>query len=169
MAVTVFIGMGSNLGDRAQQLDAATAAIANLPGTKLLNCAPRYRSRAVGPGPQPDYLNTVLAIGTSLAPLDLLGRLQQIERRHKRVRAIRWGPRTLDLDILLYGRDRIDLPRLTVPHPRLKERSFVVYPLHDIAPSLVLPDGTALAHLLAKSSPQGIVRLSAGESRGSTG
>ncbi len=169
MTVRVFIGMGCNLGDREQQLDSATAAIANLPDTKLLDCAPRYRSPAVGPGPQPDYLNTVIAIATSLAPMDLLGKLQQIERQHKRVRAVRWGPRTLDLDILLYGHDSIGLPRLTVPHPRLKERSFVVYPLHDIAPNLVLPDGTRLAHLLAKSSPQGIVRLSAGESRGSTG
>ncbi len=169
MAVSVFIGMGSNLGDLEGQLDSATVAIASLPETELLNCAPRYRSPAIGPGPQPDYLNTVLVIATSLGPVDLLDKLQQIEQRHQRVAAVRWGPRTLDLDILLYGQDCIQLPRLTVPHPRLKDRSFVVYPLHDIAPNLVLPDGTQVAHLLAKSSPQGIVRLSAGESRGSTG
>lgn len=169
MSVTAYIGLGSNLDEPQRQIDSAIAAIAQLAQTQLIRSAPRYQSTAIGPGPQADYINTVIAVETSLSPMALLGRLQTIEQLHKRERSVRWGPRTLDLDILLYGDTIVQLPTLTVPHPRLKERSFVVYPLHDIAPGLILPDGTVVAHLLANSNPQGIVQLSAGEHCGSTG
>ena len=102
----------------------------------------------MGPADQPDFINAVVAIDTSLGPLVLLDGLQAIENSHHRKRgAVQWGPRTLDLDLLLYGNTRIDESRLTVPHPGMHERSFVLRPLADIAPSLVLPDGRSLQSL----------------------
>jgi 2-amino-4-hydroxy-6-hydroxymethyldihydropteridine diphosphokinase len=156
---TAWIGLGSNLGQPERQLRAATWALAALPGSELGAVSPVYRSRAIGPGQQPDYLNAVAALETALAPLALLDALQDIEQRQGRVRTVRWGPRTLDLDILLYHDRTLDQPRLQVPHPRLAERAFVLYPLQDIAgPNLLLPDGAELGKLVSACPGDGLER-----------
>lgn len=160
--VSAYIGLGSNLagslGSPLEQLKHAVKALAALPATLLISVSPAYRSLAVGPQ-QPDYTNAVALLQTSLTPLDLLDQLQAIEQAHERVRIQHWGPRTLDLDLLLYGDQLIDLPRLQVPHPYLTQRNFVLYPLAAINPDLVLPCGTALATFLQDCPPDGLVRL----------
>lgn len=169
MPAKVYLGLGSNLNSPARQIKTALKAIAKLPGTQLVRCAPWYQSIAIGPGNQPRYINTVVAIDTVLKPRPLLQALQQIEQQQGRKRIVRWGPRTLDIDILLYARLALNTQQLKIPHPRLRERNFVLYPLADIAPDLNLPDGSPLARLLANSSPEGIVRLNAGGSSERTG
>ncbi len=169
MPAKVYLGLGSNLNSPPRQIKTALKAIAKLPGTQLVGCAPWYQSIAIGPGSQPRYINTVVAIDTVLKPRALLQALQQIERQQGRKRIVRWGPRTLDIDILLYAKQALKTQHLTIPHPRLGERNFVLYPLADIAPDLSLPDGTSLARLLANCSPEGIVRLDAGGSGERTG
>ena len=119
----------------------------------------RYKTQAIGPGNQPDYINAVACLNTQLSPLDLLDCLQQIEQQQGRVRTIRWGARTLDLDILLYDQQVIDSERLTIPHPRMHERAFVLAPLQDLDASIVLPTGENILSLLANCSDQGIVKL----------
>lgn len=143
-----FIGIGSNIEDPLAQVERAVKALAELPDTRLVRISPWYGSKAIGPGEQPDYVNGVAELATSLAPEALLNALQRQEKRQRRERDKRWGPRTLDLDILLYGNRVIDTERLAVPHPRLRERPFILRPLHDIAPTLTLPDGTSLDALL---------------------
>ncbi len=144
------MGLGSNLGDPAAQVKHAVEALGAVPATRLVACSRLYRSRPMGPQDQPDYVNAVARLVTTLSPHALLDALQQIESARGRVRGPeRWGPRTLDLDLLLYGEEVIGDARLTVPHAGLKERSFVLYPLFDIAPELILPDGTELKELLA--------------------
>lgn len=159
----VFIGLGSNLpGDLASpqaHILNALQELDTLPETRLKAASPLYSSRAIGPE-QPDYINAVAHLTTRLSPLDLLDRLQQLEQQHNRVRLEHWGPRTLDLDILLYGTETIDHPRLTVPHAFLKQRSFVLYPLADLAPALVLPCGTPLLRLLDACPADGLKRFS---------
>lgn len=149
MTVRAYIGLGSNLREPARQLQSALQALQHTPGVTAVISSPFYSSTAIGPGEQPDYVNAVAAIDTSLPPLTLLDALQAIEQAHGRERgAIRWTARTLDLDLLLYGDCELDEPRLTLPHPRLTERNFVLRPLHDLAPSLALPDGRSVADLL---------------------
>lgn len=144
-----FVGIGSNLDDPREQMRHAVAALAKVPGTTLCEVSALYSSAAVGPPGQPDYLNAVARLRTQLDPEALLDELQAIENARGRVRdGPRWGPRTLDLDVLLYGNEVIDSPRLQVPHPEMAKRSFVLYPLAEIAPELVLPDGTPLRSLL---------------------
>lgn len=138
-AVEAFIGLGSNLERPVEQVRAALLELARLPRSRLLRRSPLYRSAPQGGPAQPDFVNAVALLETGLDPLPLLDALQAIEQRHGRVRAERWGPRTLDLDLLLYGDRTIDDERLRVPHARLHERAFVLVPLHDIAPDLVLP------------------------------
>lgn len=145
---SVFIGLGSNLDEPVVHVRQALQELSALPHTRLAATSSLYRSKAIGPGDQPDYINAVAQLETLLEPVDLLDQLQDIEQRHGRVRAERWGARTLDLDILLYGNSEISLPRLTVPHPWLKQRNFVLLPLADVAPNLILPDGSALLTLL---------------------
>lgn len=158
-----YIGLGSNLSSPVQQLRRAIAELAQLPETRLVRISPLYCSHPVGPAGQPDYINGVASLDTRLAPLDLLQGLQAIEQAHGRVRdAERWGPRTLDLDLLLYDDEMIDLPQLQVPHPEMVRRSFVLYPLADIAPELVLPTGQHLKELLAEISREGVEPLSSG-------
>ncbi|MEZ5556467.1 2-amino-4-hydroxy-6-hydroxymethyldihydropteridine diphosphokinase [Haliea sp.] len=153
------IALGSNLGDPARQLQIAVDAIRRLPGTHITAGSGVYASAAVGPGQQPDYLNAVLMVRTALGPLPLLNALQDIERAQGRERTVRWGPRTLDLDILLYGAEQIRLPRLQVPHPGMAERHFVLYPLLDIYPDgLVVPGLGSLATLLAQCPATGLTR-----------
>lgn len=146
------------MGEPAVQIQHALDALAQLPHSRLGAASPLYRNPAIGPGQQPDYLNGVAELHTTLSGLELLSHLQNIELAQGRVRAERWGARTLDLDLLLYGEAVIDLPQLQVPHPRMYERNFVLYPLHDIAPNLSLPRGTALSALLDCSPSTGLTR-----------
>ena len=162
-AITAFIGIGSNLDNPRQQVADAVVALRQLPQSQLVAVSPWYRSAPLGPGDQPDYINGVARIDTTLQPEPLLVALQDIENRQGRRRDIRWGPRTLDLDILLYGDSTIASPQLTIPHPQLTLRNFVLFPLCDLAPALQLPDGTILAELLANTPAAGIVRVSDGD------
>lgn len=134
-----WIGLGANLGEREAALRAAVRAIAALPGTQVLRASSLYRSAPVDAG-GPDYLNAVAEIATTLEPHALLAALQAIENGAGRERPYRNAPRTLDLDILLYGDERIATPQLTVPHPRMHERAFVLLPLADLAPASVPPE-----------------------------
>lgn len=154
-----YIGLGSNLDNPPLQLAHALQALSQLPNTRLVATSALYQSAPVGPQHQPDYLNAAVALDTELAPLMLLDHLQAIETAQGRVRIERWGARTVDLDILLFGSEIINNPRLTVPHPYLTQRSFVLYPLADIAPHLQLPDGQWLQDLVTLCPPEGIKRL----------
>lgn len=147
MATDAFIGLGSNLAEPSVQLAQALVGLAALPDTELVAQSPFYSSRPVGPQDQPDFINGAVWLRTTLSPLTLLDHLQGIEQAHGRERGRHWGPRTLDLDLLIYGDETLSGPRLTVPHPELPNRDFVLQPLLDLAPSLVLPDGTAIADL----------------------
>lgn len=154
------IALGSNLQDPLAQLRAAVSALADLPDTHLQRVSSCWRSAAVGPGDQPDYLNAVARIDTGLEAAALLEALQAIETAQGRVRTERWGPRTLDLDLLLYGNAIIDTPTLTVPHPRMTQRDFVLYPLREISDtSVLLPDGRDLDGLIAQLPPARLERL----------
>ncbi len=169
MPAKVYIALGSNLDNPALQIKSAISALAELPESKLSKTAGWYRSRAIGPGVQADYINTVVAIITELSPQQLLKALQGIENQQGRKRTLHWGPRSIDLDILLYDQRVINTTNLIIPHPRLEQRNFVLYPLADIAPELILPDKIPLQELLANTCAEGIVRLDAGEILGSTG
>lgn len=148
MAATVaFIGLGSNLADPAAQLARAVAGLAGLPQTVLVAQSPFYRSKPVGPQDQPDFVNGAAMLRTELSAPALLDQLQAIEQAHGRERLQHWGPRTLDLDLLLYGNETITSERLTVPHPELPNRDFVLQPLLDLDPQRILPDGRSLALL----------------------
>jgi 2-amino-4-hydroxy-6-hydroxymethyldihydropteridine diphosphokinase len=151
----VFIGLGGNLDDSLALLCSARLAIAALAGVRETAFSSFYRSAPLGPPDQPDYVNAVMAVETSLPPRDLLKALQQIEQSHGRVRTgRRWGPRTLDLDILLYGEEQIHGEGLTVPHAGIAEREFVLYPLAEIAPpGLAIPGKGGLAELV-KACPR---------------
>ncbi|MEH6543444.1 MAG: 2-amino-4-hydroxy-6-hydroxymethyldihydropteridine diphosphokinase [Porticoccaceae bacterium] len=163
MSSTAYIALGSNLDDPSAQIHRALAALAHLPQTELTDCAAWYRSAAVGPGTQADYINTVVRLYTELAPMDLLHALQAIETAQGRTRTQHWGARTLDLDILLYDDLSLNTAELTLPHPRLTERNFVLAPLHDLAPELLLSDGKTIERSvkqwLANCGSTGIVQL----------
>ncbi|AWA41475.1 2-amino-4-hydroxy-6-hydroxymethyldihydropteridine diphosphokinase [Pseudomonas fluorescens] len=155
----IYIGMGSNLADPAEQLRSAVDALGQLPDTELVGVSAFYQSDSLLPG-QPRYTNAVAALDSALAPLDLLDALQAIENDQGRERLERWGPRTLDLDILLFGDRLIDEPRLKVPHYHMQERAFVLYPLAELAPEdLHLADGRTLSDLLAACPLVGLERL----------
>lgn len=154
----VYIGMGSNLAAPAEQLRQALAALQALPHTRLAACSSFYASDSLLPG-QPRYTNAVAALDSDLQPLHLLDALQAIELDQGRERHERWGPRTLDLDILLFGDRLIDEPRLRVPHYHLHARAFVLYPLAEIAAGLELPDGRTLDALVAACPFAGLERL----------
>ena len=147
----VYVALGANLGDPLQQAENAIAAIEQIPQTSVIKISPFYRSKPLGPQDQPDYLNAVIKIITELSPLVLLKALQTIELNLGRVRkANRWGPRTLDLDILLYDNQVIQSEELTIPHYDMYNREFVLYPLFDIAPDLILPNQVPLKILINK-------------------
>lgn len=161
--VRAYIGLGSNLASPMQQVRQAIAELAQLPESRLCAVSRLYRSAPMGPADQPDYINAVAAIDTRLSPLALLDALQSIEQQHHRTRgAVQWGPRTLDLDLLLYGDTLISEPRLTVPHPGMLQRGFVLLPLADIAPSLQLPGGEGLQALCAALPGEGLEPLAEG-------
>ena len=154
-----YIALGSNLGEPAEQLCRAVTALENLPGCKVERVSSVYRSAAVGPGDQPDYLNAVARMHTRMTAHELLDALQRIEQEQGRIRDTRWGPRTLDLDILLYGDEVISSNRLSVPHPQRPQRHFVLYPLWERSgEQLVVPDGTELGALLKQCARNGLVK-----------
>jgi 2-amino-4-hydroxy-6-hydroxymethyldihydropteridine diphosphokinase len=158
----VFVALGANLNDPEAQIRAARQALAALAVPASLCHSPLYLSRPMGPADQPAYVNGVSAFDTRLSPHALLDALQAIELAQGRERKDeRWGPRTLDLDILLYGDQQIEDERLTIPHYGMKQREFVLYPLADLAPELVLPCGTPLARLLRDCPQNGMTRLPA--------
>lgn len=155
----LFIGLGGNLGDVPGCIGRALAALDALPKSRLIGCSPLYRNAPLGRSDQPDYINGVAELESTLDPHELLDHLQRIEREEGRVREERWGPRTLDLDLLIYGERRIDDERLTVPHPGVPERAFVLYPLRDIAPGLVVPGVGKLQELVDRCPPWRMERL----------
>jgi len=164
-----YIALGSNLGDRRLQLERAVEAIGELSGVTLLECSRVFETEPFGPPPQADYLNAVVQIECDLAPRELLDRLLEIERRLGRDRseqALRWGPRTLDLDLLLYGDFCIREDGLEVPHPRLHERPFVLAPLCDVAADEVHPRlAVRIGELFERAGSAGVREFS-GELRG---
>ncbi len=145
-AVEAAVGLGSNLGDRERHLRGAVAGLAGLGGVVAVSSL--YETAPVGGVPQPPYLNAVAVVATALAPRAVLEGLLRLEAVAGRERRIRWGPRTLDCDLLLHGGATIDQPGLRVPHPRLAERRFVLEPLLEVRPAAALPDGTPLRPLL---------------------
>jgi 2-amino-4-hydroxy-6-hydroxymethyldihydropteridine diphosphokinase len=150
-----YLGIGSNLGERLAYLQLAVDELAAASAVSVVAVSPVYETAPVGGPVQPDYLNAVVAVDTTLSAHDLLRVAQAIEAKAERVRTVRWGPRTLDVDVLLVGDERVDDPDLVVPHPRLSERAFVVVPLADLDPAwrtripadgdLVRPTGLTLA------------------------
>ena len=148
-----YIGLGSNLDGPVEQVKTAVNEISLADGIRVMAVSGLYRTAPVGPQDQDYFINAVMKIETSLSPEDLLKRLQEIEHLHHRIRTVHWGPRTLDLDILLYGNDTVDLPHLSIPHPEMKRRGFVLVPLLDIAPDLVLPDGSSVSDLVRLLDP----------------
>ncbi|HGM5583202.1 TPA: 2-amino-4-hydroxy-6-hydroxymethyldihydropteridine diphosphokinase [Pseudomonas putida] len=159
MPVRAYIGLGSNLDAPAEQLRSALQALDQIAGTRLVTASALYTSDSLLPG-QPRYTNAVAALDTELAPLALLDALQGIENDQGRVRKERWGPRTLDLDVLLFGDQVIDVPRLKVPHYHLHARPFVLYPLAELVPDdFHLADGRSLAQLLQDCPFVGLERL----------
>lgn len=149
MAVQVYVALGANLAEPVQQLDVAVTALKTLALNNTLRVSAYYRSKPMGDVIQPDYVNAVAGFQTELLPIELLDALQDIEQQQGRLRLERWGPRTLDLDLLLYGTQHINQPRLCVPHYGMKQRSFVLVPLADIAPTLTLPCNTSLESLIS--------------------
>ncbi|QZI71618.1 2-amino-4-hydroxy-6-hydroxymethyldihydropteridine diphosphokinase [Pseudomonas protegens] len=155
----IYIGMGSNLAAPEEQLRSALEALAQLPASHLRGVSAFYQSDSLLPG-QPRYTNAVAALDSDLEPLALLDALQAIENQQGRERHERWGPRTLDLDILLFGDRLIDEPRLKVPHYHMQARPFVLYPLAELAPAeLRLADGRTLQELLGACPFVGLERL----------
>lgn len=150
--VRCYIGLGSNLGDPVANLHSALTQLAATVGVQLRGVSRFYISKPMGPKDQPDYANAVAAVDSTLSAFALLQALFAIERRHGRVRDahLRWGARTLDLDLLLYGDAQINHTDLQVPHPGIGERSFVVLPLIDIAPRLRFPDGRSVQECLQR-------------------
>lgn len=158
--VTAFIALGSNLGDPAQQIRAALRALAQLPKTRLVRESSLYRNPPEGGLDQPEFMNAVARIETGLGPRALLDRLLDIERAQGRVRDYPNAPRTLDLDIVLYGDSEVREEGLTVPHPRMLERAFVLVPLAEIAPDAMVPGKGRVADRLRELDASGMIRLS---------
>lgn len=148
--VRAWIGLGGNIEDPAWHVRSGLAALARLPRTTPGPASELYRSSPVGVTDQPPFCNAVAAVDTGLPALALLAALQDVEQEHGRRRTRRWGPRTLDLDLLLYGHERIDEQALTVPHPRLHERGFVLIPLAQVAPHVIVPGAGSVAALASR-------------------
>ncbi|ELQ6107737.1 2-amino-4-hydroxy-6-hydroxymethyldihydropteridine diphosphokinase [Cronobacter turicensis] len=147
----VFIALGSNLAEPLSQVNNALAALARIPHSRIVTTSSFYRTPPLGPQDQPDYLNAAVALETTLSAEELLDNTQRIELEQGRVRkAERWGPRTLDLDIMLFGDATINIERLIVPHYDMKNRAFMLLPLSEIAPALRFPDGERLADVLER-------------------
>ena len=156
---TVYIALGANLGDPVATLQSLLEQLHQDQQLTAKRCSSFFRSKPMGPQDQPDYVNAVLSAQTDLAPLALLDYLQQLENSFGRVRNRRWGARTLDLDILLYGNQLLKHERLIVPHPGLAERDFVLLPLAEIAPDLSLPDGRRVSELLRAVDSHDLIKI----------
>jgi 2-amino-4-hydroxy-6-hydroxymethyldihydropteridine diphosphokinase len=154
-----FIGLGSNLGEPKQQILSTINEIKQIAETNWISSSSLYASPPMGPQDQPDYINAVVEIDTQLEPHQLLDALQQLEQSHGRIRKRHWGERTLDLDILSYGDLILHDERLTLPHPGVAERAFVIYPLAEIAPDLNIPKLGKASMLKAACDAGGIMRL----------
>lgn len=153
-----YVGLGSNLQNPLQQILQALDELTQIPKTTLQKKSHIYQSAAIGPE-QDDFINAVVLLETELTPIELLDQLQTLEQSHQRTRKVHWGPRTLDLDILLYDQSQIDSERLTIPHRFLHQRAFVLLPLMDINPELQLPDGKHIKDYLESCSDQTIFPL----------
>jgi 2-amino-4-hydroxy-6-hydroxymethyldihydropteridine diphosphokinase len=153
--VRAYLALGSNLGDRLEQMQAALDRLSLDGAITLLQVSPVYENRAVGMGEVDDFLNAIVEVETLLAPLDLLDRCLEVEAQLGRVRTGAWAPRTIDLDVIAYGDEVIEHERLQVPHPRIAERDFVVYPLNAIAPDLCIR-GRRVADLAAALPMEGL-------------
>jgi 2-amino-4-hydroxy-6-hydroxymethyldihydropteridine diphosphokinase len=153
---TVVLALGSNLGDRLANLQGGVDALCSRPGLAGAEVSPVYETAPVGGPAQPDYLNAVLVAATTLSPQAVLERCHAAESALARVRAERWGPRTLDVDVIVYGTEISDDPELTLPHPRAHERAFVLAPWHDVDPGAVIPGHGRVADLLAAVGTAGI-------------
>lgn len=151
-----FVGLGSNLDDPVRQVETALAELDRMPSTRVVRRSRLYRTAPVGLADQPDFINAVAELHTDIEPGELLRRLLDLEARHRRVRGVRMGPRTLDLDLLLYDDCVLDAPDLTLPHPRMHERAFVIVPLHEIAPDAHVPGHGSAAALLPKLDTRGV-------------
>lgn len=154
-----FIGIGANLGDPVAQVRAAIDVLATLPDSQLIGASSLYASAPMGYADQPDFINAAVALETALEPRALLGALQAIEARFGRTRTFPNAPRTLDLDILLYGDRVLDEPGLKLPHPRLHERAFALAPVIELDPDCVIPHRGRAADWLACAADQPIKRL----------
>jgi 2-amino-4-hydroxy-6-hydroxymethyldihydropteridine diphosphokinase len=155
--IPVYVGLGGNLDDPQERLRSARRAIGEIPGVRETAFSSLYRSAPMGPADQPDYVNAVMAIETRLPALELIARLQAIELAYGRVRnGQHWGPRTLDLDILLFGQESIASELLTVPHPGIPHREFVLYPLQEVAPGLEIPGLGPLEELVRQCPRRGL-------------
>ena len=163
MTEIAYISVGSNLNNPFQQVKSAIDKLKIADNIYIKAISGCYLSDPVGPKNQSKYVNSVIKISTRLSPNQLLKKLHEIEDVHGRIRNVRWGPRTLDLDILLYGSRNVNTKTLTIPHPEMKIRNFVLTPLADIEPDLVLPDGSILSSLLENSQLKEIVPILPGD------
>ncbi len=148
-----YLSLGSNLGDRAAHLAEALRRLHSHPRLQVCEVSSVYETDPIGPPEQPDFYNIVAQVQATCAAKELLEIVQQIEEEMGRVRTQRWGRRSIDIDILLYGKQTIDTPRLQVPHPQMMQRQFVLVPLAEIAPDLVLPDGHTAAQAARPADP----------------
>lgn len=154
-----YIAIGSNLASPLEQVNAAVQALGEIPQSKIVAVSSFYRTPPLGPQDQPDYLNAAVVLETALDAETLLDNTQRIELQQGRVRkAERWGPRTLDLDIMLFGHETINTERLTVPHYDMKNRGFMLWPLFEVAPDLIFPDGIPLRTILDNLNAERPVR-----------
>lgn len=158
-----FVALGSNLDQPQRQIGMGLDALAGLPGTRVLRSSSLYRTPPWGDTNQPDFINAVARLESTLEPLELLDALLAIERQMGRVRTRRYGPRVIDLDLLMHGDSVIDSERLVLPHPRMLERAFVMWPLAEIAPELRLGARGTAAEIAAVLPGDGILRLPAGD------
>jgi 2-amino-4-hydroxy-6-hydroxymethyldihydropteridine diphosphokinase len=159
----VVLGIGSNLGDRLENLQGAVDALSGTPGLDFVAVSPVYETAPVGGPEQPDYLNAVVIVGTALPARTILDRAHGIEAAFGRVREQHWGPRTLDVDVIAYGDEISDDPELTLPHPRAHERAFVLAPWHDIDPDAAIPGRGLVTGLLAAAGTDGVKRAGGSE------
>lgn len=158
--VEAYIGLGSNLSDPRQQVTAALLELNAIPESQLLAASSLYASKPMGPSDQPDFVNAVAKISTRLSPDELLSELQSIEQMHRRQRNDqRWGPRTLDLDIILFGKLQMDTTRLKIPHYGVAEREFVLIPLQELQADLIIPGKGAIDKLISQLPPYELERL----------
>jgi 2-amino-4-hydroxy-6-hydroxymethyldihydropteridine diphosphokinase len=163
MTVVAYISVGSNLNNPYQQVKSAIGKLKIADNIYIETISGWYLSDPVGPKNQSRYVNGVIKISTRLSPNQLLKKLHEIEDAHGRIRNVYWGPRTLDLDILLYGSRMMNTKKLTIPHPEMKIRNFVLTPLADIEPDLVLPDGSILSSLLENNQLKDVVPILPGD------